>query len=305
MTELVKKCWIIVFLFAFVGKTHAQKPDSLSHNKTALAWVSGAGIALYAGTMTGLSTIWYKDLNRVPFYFKNDNAGWKQIDKCGHAWSSYVFGKVGMESLKRTGISRNKAIWFGGAYGFAFLTSIEIIDGHYSVWGFSAMDMVANASGSALLIAQELAFNKQILTYKYSFHSTVFSDVEPSVFGDNFLASMAADYNGQTYWLSLSLGSVIKKKKYLPEWLCISAGYGAYGLLGAEVNPTSKSNGELYPVFERRRNYYLSLDIDFDKIKTRSKVLKTVFSFLNLVKVPFPTFEINSQGRTTFHPLYF
>ena len=283
----------------------AQETDSIPYNRTAFRLVGGAGTALYLGVMTGLSTVWYTDLNQVGFHFKNDNAGWKQIDKFGHAYSSYMFGKVGMESLKRTGISRKKSIWFGGGYGFAFLTTIEVIDAHYSAWGFSIMDMVANASGSMLLIGQELAFGKQILTYKYSFHSTVFSDIKPNTFGENYFASLAADYNGQTYWLSLSLGSILKKKKYLPEWLCISAGYGAYGLLGAETNPTWRNWDERYPVFDRTRNYYLSLDIDFDKIKTRSKVLKTVFSFLNLVKVPFPTFEVNSRGKMTFHPLYF
>jgi hypothetical protein len=307
--ETIQRNWkigiVLTLAFTASNSSMAEGSDTIPYNKTALMLVSGVGICLYTGVTVGLSTIWYKDLNKVPFHFTNDIAGWKQIDKFGHAYSSYLFGKVGIESLLKTGVSRKKSIWLGGAYGFAFLTSIEVIDGHYSVWGFSLLDVAANASGSLLLIGQELAFNKQILSYKYSFHRTPLADIRPEIFGENYFSSIASDYNGQTYWLSLSLGSVIPNQKYLPEWLCISAGYGAHGLMGGYRNPSYDNLGNPIPFFERTRSYYLSLDVDFTKIKTRYKTLKTVFSFLNLLKVPLPTFEINSQGKTKFHPIYF
>ena len=288
-----------------LGQTNDSTKTSNQIHTGKLIGVSTAGGVLYGGFMLGLSTVWYKDLNQVGFHFTNDNASWLQIDKFGHAYSSYVFGKVGMETLKRTGLGNKKSALWGGLYGFAFLTTVEVIDGHYSAWGFSTGDMIANAAGPLLLIGQELLLGDQFVTYKYSYHPTEFVKLRPNVFGTNIFNQLVADYNGQTYWLSLSLGSVIPKNKYLPEWLCLSAGYSGYGMLSGYSNPAYDGFGNPYPEFERTRRYYLSLDIDFDKIKTKSKVLKTVFSFLNLVKVPFPAFEINGNGKATMHPFYF
>jgi len=285
---------------------HAQKKDSSKVNTKSLIGVSVSGGVLYGGFMTALSTVWYKDLNQVGFHFKNDNLHWLQIDKFGHAYSSYVFSKVGMDLLKRTGLDDKKAAIWGGAYGFLFLTSVEIIDAHYSSWGFSTGDVVSNAFGSLLLTGQELLFKEQYVSFKYSYHTTEFVSLRPKVFGENYFNQLVADYNGQTYWMSLNLGSLFPKSKYIPSWLCVSGGYGAYGLLSSETNPTREGFGtDPFPEFDRTRHYYLSLDIDFDKIKTKSKVLKTIFSFLNLVKVPFPTLDIDGNGKASFHPLYF
>ncbi|MFT6716100.1 MAG: hypothetical protein ACJA0Q_000729 [Saprospiraceae bacterium] len=300
--------WLLFFFLSssvVTGQVNDSTKISNQINSAALIGVSSGGVALYGGIMLGLSTVWYKDYNQVGFHFTNDNNHWLQIDKFGHAYSSYLFSKVGMEALKRTGLGSKKSAIWGGVYGFSFLTTIEIIDAHYSYWGFSTGDVIANAVGPLLLVGQQMLFDDQHLSFKYSFHPTRFSDLRPGVFGGNMFNQLVADYNGQTYWLSLSLGSIIPKKKYLPKWLCVSAGYGAYGLLSSEANPTFNNLGNRYPEFQRTRSYYMSLDIDFDKIKTKSKVLRAIFSFLNLVKVPFPTFEINGNGKAIFHPLYF
>ena len=43
--------------------------------------------------------------------------------------------------------------------------------------------------------------------------------------------------------------------------------------------------------------FYLSLDIDLVKIKTKSKFLKSVFSVINFIKIPAPTLEINPDFK--------
>jgi len=268
--------------------------------------VISVGSLFYAGTLTGLYSIWYQDKSPSPFHFKNDNAGWLQIDKYGHAYTSYLFGKLGMNSLKWAGVDRKKAIWLGSSYGFIFMTSVEILDGHYWEWGASPMDMVANASGALLLIAQELAFNQQILTYKFSYHPTELAKFKPGTLGDSDISRVVEDYNGQTFWLSLNLKSVFKHQKAFPNWLNIAGGYGAYGMLSGETNPTyTYYNGILISPIERYRSYYLTLDIDFDKIKTNSRFLRSAFFFLNLLKFPLPTIEFNTLGQTRLHPFFF
>lgn len=307
---LKRLLFVFIFFFVFVI-SKAQSPVDTTYSEDfkpgRLALVGGGGSLFYGGMLTGLATVWYQDNHWVGLHLKNDNAGWMQIDKYGHAYTTYLFGKLGMNAMRWTGTKRKKAIWWGGSYGFIFMTSVELLDGHYAEWGFSPMDMVANAAGSMLLISQELAFKKQILTYKFSYHHTKLAEQRPGLLGDTDISRVVADYNGQTFWWSLNLRSVFKHQEYLPKWLNIAGGYGAYGMLSAETNPRvyDFDNNVYLPPVDRYRSYYLSLDIDFTKIQTRSKFLKSTFFFLNLLKVPLPTFEVNTLGERKFHPFFF
>jgi hypothetical protein len=47
------------------------------------------------------------------------------------------------------------------------------------------------------------------------------------------------------------------------------------------------------------------LDVDLQRIPTRSKVLRTTFFLLNCIKVPAPTLEYRSSGEWVGHWLYF
>jgi hypothetical protein len=305
---MIKKWTFLSLLLLLFTHLIAQSPVDTTYREYKpgrLGLVGGGGALFYAGTLTGLATIWYQDNHRTDFHFTNDNEGWMQIDKYGHAYTCYMFGKLGMQSMRWTGVKPKRAIWYGGAYGFLFMTSIEILDAHYAEWGFSPMDAVANASGSLLLIGQELAFKKQVMTFKFSYHHTELAKYKPAVLGDNDMARVVADYNGQTFWLSLNLRSVFKHQEFLPKWLNISGGYGAYGMLSAINNPKYASDGSLLPPIDRYRSYYLALDLDLDKIETRSRFLKSAFFFLNLIKFPLPTVEFNTLGETKFHPIFF
>lgn len=299
--------FIIILLFAVLTKGQSpvdtlQKPFS----PVKLGLVAGTGALFYAGTLSSLYTVWYQDNYWIGFHLTNDNAGWMQIDKFGHMYTCYLFGKLGLNSANWAGVSRKKAIWYGGAYGFLFMTSVEALDGHYAEWGFSPMDMVANASGSLLLIGQELALKKQVLTMKFSYHHTELAKYRPYVLGETAMERLVADYNGQTFWYSLNLKSVFNRQEFLPGWLNIAAGYGAYGMLSGETNPKNiYYNGAVIPPIERYRQYFLGFDIDLTKIKTNSKFLRSTFFFLNLIKFPLPTIEFNELGETKFHAFYF
>lgn len=261
--------------------------------------VVAGGTVFYAGTMLGLYSIWYKDYERVGLHLFNDNAGWEKIDKWGHAYTSYIMGKGGIEALKWTGVDRKKAIWLGGSYGFLYLSTVEFIDGHYAAWGVSLGDLACNALGSLFLISQELAFKRQVITMKYSYHPTHFAELNPNHLGHQPLEKMIKDYNGHTYWLSVNYRSIFRNHRIVPNWLSISGGYGATGMLGGNSNPPR------FDHIDRYQQYFLTLDIDFDKIQTKSKFLKTTFFFLNLLKFPLPTLEFNTNGETIFHPIYF
>ncbi|NQY68798.1 MAG: DUF2279 domain-containing protein [Flavobacteriales bacterium] len=298
----VKYCYtlFLFFISTFLVAQNDLSPqlDSNSVNRTRLIGVIGVESLVYGSSVIGLSKLWYEDY--TSFHFFNDNNQWKQMDKVGHAFSSYTIGRYGMDILDWTGIKHKKAIWIGSNIATLALLTVETFDGFSEDWGASPGDMVANISGTAMLISQELIWEEQRIVFKYSFHPSSYAKHRPELLGSNFSEQMLKDYNGQTYWLSGNVSSFSKKETKLPKWLNVAFGYGADALVGGENNLMNDTliNENQY------RQYYLSLDVDFTRIKTSSKVLKTFFRAINIFKVPFPAIYMSKEGLK-FKALYF
>ena len=244
--------------------------------------------------LIGLNELWYSDYHKSDFQFKNDNNHWLQMDKLGHVYASYHFGRISSEMLAWSGVSKKKQLLYGATYGFAFLTAVEVMDGYSEQWGFSWGDVAANAIGTSLYISQELLWNEQRLQPKFSFHTTSYAAQRPELLGSSVSEQILKDYNGQTYWLSVNVFSFVGDS-FLPKWFNVAFGYGAEGMVTAA--PTSGD--------ERYRQYYLSFDVDLTKIETKSQVLKTFFTLFNTLKIPSPTIEISSSRGFKFYPIYF
>ena len=252
-----------------------------------------------SAALVGLHQIWYADYEKSSFQFKNDNNDWLQMDKAGHVFSAYHLGRMSAEMLNWSGVSKNDQLLYGAGYGFVFLTAVELFDAHSAEWGFSWGDVVANASGTALYVSQELIWNEQRIIPKFSFHTTKYADLRPELLGKSFTEQILKDYNGQTYWLSANVYSFAKTTK-IPKWLNVAFGYGADGMISSNSN----ASNVLFD-YERNRQFYLSLDVDLSKIETKSHFLKTVFSLFNTIKIPAPTFEINGSGKVKGYLFYF
>ena len=256
---------------------------------------------LAAGALVGLNQLWYADYPQSNFHFTNDNSEWLQMDKLGHSFSSYHLGRFGAEMLQWSGASKKNQLIYGAGLGFAFLTAVEVLDGYSSEWGASTGDVIANASGTALYISQELLWKEQRITPKFSFHTTQFAAYRPDVLGRSLSEQILKDYNGQTYWLSTNLYSFSKGSK-IPKWLNLAVGYGANGMVSGntENNPQNSTQK-----VERFRQFYLSFDVDLTKIETKSHFLKTIFSVFNTIKIPAPTIEYSANEGFKGHWLYF
>lgn len=303
MKKIVIGLLLLMFSFTLTaqnGKSFWQKSDTLNVKRRNAVYISEAAAA--TATLIGMNQLWYANYERSGFHTVNDNGEWLQMDKVGHVISSYYTGKIGMDLLAWAGESKKNQLIYGATLGFGFLSAVEILDGFSEEWGFSTGDIIANASGTGLLIGQELLWDEQRILLKYSFHTTDYAEKRPEILGDNILEQSLKDYNGQTYWLSANLWSFNKKSK-IPKWFNIALGYGAEGMISGYEDIIL--NNTLIPGQERFRQFYVSLDVDLTKIKTRSKLLKTVFSTINFIKIPAPTFEINSKGQSKFHFLYF
>ncbi len=245
-----------------------------------------------------LSQLWYKDFPQSKFHFFNDNKEWLQMDKCGHAFSSYYLGLVGIEAAKWAGVPKNKQ-WKWAIFGSIFQDPIEIWDGLSAGWGASLGDLAANTTGTLLSAGQQALWQEQKIKMKFSFHTTNFAKQRPNVLGQSLNEQLLKDYNGQTYWLCYS---PIKKRK----WIGLAIGYGANGMLGGFNNVWTDKNKVVhdYSNTPRYRQYYLSLDIDFTQIKTKSKFLKTLFFMANCIKIPAPALEF-CRGKFSGHGFYF
>ena len=270
-------------------------------NKTRVWSVAGTEAALTAGSYIALYQLWYADYPHSEFHIYNDNGSWLQMDKMGHAMTSYYVGFVGKEMLQWSGVPHKKAVWYGGTLGFAYLAGVEVMDGLSAEWGFSWGDIVANGAGAALLIGQELLWQEQRITMKFSYHQTEYAELSPDLLGNSWNTSILKDYNGQTYWLSFNVHDLTGWNAW-PKWLNVAAGYGADGMISAQYNPSIYEGNQNY---KWQRQFYASLDIDLRRLPVKNKFLKSVLGAVNFIKIPMPTIEWNQKGSPEYYWLYF
>ena len=272
--------------------------DTLNLKRKTTVYI-GESMALGA-TLVGLNQLWYKDYPQSSFHFINDNNEWMQMDKIGHFYSTYHVGRFGSEMLQWSGASKKEQLVYGATLGFAFLTVVEVFDGFSQEWGASWGDMIANASGTGLYVAQELLWNEQRIVPKFSFHQTKYASLRPNTLGESFNEQLLKDYNGQTYWLSFNVHSFTKIEA-VPKWLNLAFGYGAEGMVYGNQSEAILNGFNQ----NAKRQFYLSLDVDLTKIETKSHFLKTVFSVFNTIKVPAPTLQVGDFSGVKGHFIYF
>jgi len=279
-------------------------------NKKRIKLLIIGNAAAYTGSMTALYQIWYKDYPQTHFHFFNDNHEWQQVDKVGHAYSAYVASRASMEMWRWAGANRNHRIWIGGMSGAFYQTVIETLDGFSAEWGWSWGDFAANMFGSGMLVSQELLWDEQRISFKFSTTKRKYPSGElgaraNELYGKSFGERMFKDYNAQTLWFSANLKSFFKKSN-LPAWLNIAVGYGADGMYGGDDNIWSDKLGNIHDRsdIKRYRQFYLSPDIDLTRIKTKSKPLRVALFVLNCFKIPAPALEL-SQGKLKGHWMHY
>jgi len=252
----------------------------------------------------GLNYLWYKKFAHGKFHYFNDNNEWLSVDKVGHATTAYNIAAIQGDVLHWGGVKPGTAALIGTGTALAFMSMIEILDGHSEKWGFSKGDMLANIAGCLLYEGQYLMWGQQRISLKYSYHGTIFPSYHPAELGSNLPQRMLKDYNGQSYWLSFNIASFLPASTRFPQWLNVSAGYGAEGMIGAEKNP-GEINGRAIPGYRRYRQFYLSFDTDLYRIDGLSPLSTTLLKINRTIKMPAPALEWNEVDGTKFHFFYY
>ncbi|MEX2596590.1 MAG: DUF2279 domain-containing protein [Salibacteraceae bacterium] len=319
----MKKFSILMLLFCSnfsIGQSWHQPADSLNENRAIL--IGATQSITYVGSLSGLQLLWYSDYDDQPFQFFNDWEGWLQMDKIGHTVSTYQVG-LNLYKLNRwAGLSERNSIWLSAGVSYSFITLVEVMDGYSAGWGFSAWDAAFNTLGTGAFLAQQLTWKEQRIKLKYSFYpsgldqnNTTGITVEEAnraenLFGTGLHEQWLKDYNGQTYWISANVWSLIGKPDRFPKWLNLAVGYSANNMLGAESNawelyPNVVENSEIYTsTLQRERQLLLSIDVDLDHVNLPI-YLKWMRPLFGVIKFPFPALEWNSERGLVGHGIYF
>ena len=298
------KILIVLILLSFNLNAQTFLDKSKSFNKKRTIGVSVVNATLWGGSISGLYYVWYKNFDKTNFHTFNDSHEWQQMDKLGHSTTAYHFAKTSSQMYQWAGVNQKKSAIIGGSYAFAYLLSFEMLDAYNKDWGFSWSDVGANTSGALLYSVQDYFWHQQFIKPKFSSHVSGLAHYRPNVLGDGGIESLLKDYNGQTYWLSFNPITMINKESKVPKWINLSVGYGINNQLigNGDTFVTIQNNQQLS--FTPYRQYYLSLDVDWEQIQTQSKLLKLLFKGLNIVKLPLPAIEFSEKGIKA-HALYF
>ncbi len=300
----------------YIQSTKSSVLDSSQLNKPRFYTLLTGTVVTGSALSYGLYNSWYKQYPRSAFHLFNDAQEWNQMDKYGHIYSAYNQADVYYQLLKWSGLNKSKSIWGGMIAGSTIQGVIEIFDGFSEQWGFSVWDAGCNVLGVAAFGAQQYFWDEQKIRLKvYSFKrsytqdplisetgsSMDYQDRINDLYGEAYLTRFLKDYNAQSLWLSFNVASCLNTTK-VPEWLNVAIGFGSENLLGGFTNHWTH-DGEVFNAQDRHRyrQYFLSLDIDFDRIQTNQVWLKPILSGLNLLKMPAPTLEYNSNKEWHLH----
>lgn len=291
------RLYIIILVSLITQTVLPNDTTNINRNKKIIASVS-TGI-IYSGSLIYLNQIWYKPYQTSKFHFFDDTKEWFLMDKCGHTFTAFYATQY-LSKIYQSATFQYPEI-MASSITFSYLLSIEILDGFSSGWGFSFGDLTANSAG-ILLFYMHHRLHKQLFVPKFSYYPTPYPSLNPTLLGKNSTEQLIKDYNGQTYWLSIT---PFYQWKPNMEWLCISLGYGIDGSIGAQSNYFYRNN-QLYDYRNIPRNtqWYLSIDVDLSKIKTKKKWLNKIFQSINAIKIPAPALEWKGNNLY-FRPLLF
>jgi len=255
-------------------------------------------VAATAMSYALLNELWYKKYPRTTLHSFNDNNEWLQVDKAGHAFTSYTITRY-MHDVYEWSSPEISHRWQSASTAMLYMTSIELLDGKSQQWGFSWGDMLANTTGILMHTTQDFFWKEQRIVLKFSYSPSTFASMNEDVLGRNFQQRILKDYNAQTYWASFNVHRFLASGADFPRWLNIAIGYGATKMISAKTVVDDVNN------FQREREFYFSFDADLERVQWKKKWMKRTMKILSFIKIPGPTFEIRDNGKIKFHGLFF
>ncbi len=201
---------------------------------------------VYVGGLGLLSFLWYRQQRRSRFHFFDDNPEWQQMDKFGHAYTSFYLSDLVYKMLCYGGLDKKNALQYSAWSGALLMTPIEILDGFSDGYGASWGDELANFAGSAFFLWQQKQFGEIRLQPQFFFRPTEFAKLRPQLLGKNLAEQWLKDYNGQIYWLKM-------ENKFFSPMLGYGAGNMIYG----------RPEQNIAAGFVPYRELYVGIEVDY------------------------------------------
>jgi hypothetical protein len=291
----INRSLVALLLGATVGTTAARAQDSVvalpngscpltSNQLNGVRTGVGAGfVGVNAYLYHYFKRAWWSGERAPHFFFHADwDLEFRDQDKFGHMLGGYHLARFGYAGLRAACVSKKKAIIWSAAYAAAFQLQIEIFDGQFKKYGFSYADMLANTTGQAMAVMQELHPSLKVVKPTISYHKTMAlrsglsSELRPSL-----------DYSGQTYWFSTDVNQLLPDgaKPYWPSFIRFSVGHA----ITDWVNPQTGS------AQRAKRKIVLSLDFDPEKLPGEAPWWKSVKHTLSYYRYPAPALELTPK----------
>ena len=286
----MKRFQLLLILFLNIGFLQGQ--NLLQRKIIVQSSVLGASIT----SQIALYNLWYKEFQSGKFHFFDDSKEWGYMDKFGHVYSAYQLSNQLNEVYQFAGYSKKQSLYLASTIGFLYQLNMELMDGYSQGWGFSSMDLVSNCIGLGLNLLQN-STSSPLFFPKFSYSPSPYAGLRPEVLGNSSISRILKDYNGQTYWISFKGTKLIES---MPEWVLFSVGYRINERLVGSSNYYETENR----AYRSYGQYLFSLDFDLSKIPVQNKIVKSICSAFNTLKVPFPTFSIEQQ-KIKLYPIYF
>ncbi len=225
---------------------------------------------------------WWSGEKAPHLFFHADwDQDFRDQDKFGHLLGGYHLTRVGHDALKYACVSEKRAQLISAAYAEFFQLQIEVFDGHYTKYGFSYADVLANTTGMLLAVEQErhpwLMAIKPTMSYRKTAalrnNSRYATELRPSL-----------DYSGQTYWFSTDVNALLPddKKHLWPSAVRLSVGHSVTDWI-------SSVDGHS---FRGKRRILLSIDLDPEKLPGENHLWKQVKHQLSYYHFPAPAIQL-------------
>jgi len=271
--------------------------DSLKLNKKHFFLVGSSLAGAIGGSYWYIQKSWWSE-KQIPFHFDDgsDLTYALNVDKAGHFIGGLEAADIFSSSMKWAGMSENKSLWYGAAFGSGLQLAIEMKDAYAPYWGFSKWDLVMGSAGAFWPVAQYYNNDLKAISFKLSYykHSNTYWELERQRGKEINKYSWQDDYPNQTYWVSFDINYFIENCCW-PDWLNMAIGYGIDDSQYLNENNTKMGGNN---------EWYISLDYDVTKVlkKWDSPLAKKVKYWLNYIHFPAPTIRISP--KLEFYPLF-
>jgi hypothetical protein len=263
---------------------NASCPMTPGQVTAARAGVGSAFIAGNAYLYHYFKKAWWSGERAPHFFFHADwDQEFRDQDKFGHMLGGYHLARIGYAGLREACVGEKKAIVWSAAYAAAFQLQIEVFDGQFKKYGFSYADMIANTTGQAIAVMQELHPRLRAIKPTFSYHETAALRNPPP--GSELRPSL--DYSGQTYWFSADINDMLPDgaKPYWPSFIRFSVGHS---ITDWQIPTTTAPQ-------RAQRKILLSLDFDPEKLPGNAPIWRTIKHTLSYYRFPAPALQLTPK----------